>query len=237
MSLALLALVACVRAPAPPLVANPRVTSAAYGPALPAPPAPASAADAALVPVPGGVPLDPATPALGPADARVVVVTYSDFACPYCGHFFPLVLALAERRPDLRFVFGSFPLDSDCNPLIRNDLHRYACDAALAASCANLQGRYLELATLLYQYPEHITPPELPVFADRVGLDRDAYDTCVADPAARAALTEHVTAAVALGVDATPTVFVRGLDGSDAWVQVTGDPRAILAVLEASPRR
>ncbi|MDP2308530.1 MAG: thioredoxin domain-containing protein [Pseudomonadota bacterium] len=225
----LLLLLACVRPPAPTVDLAPPASDA-YGPSMPRPQA------AVLTPVPVDVPLDPSTASIGPADARVVVVTYSDFQCPFCAHLFPLVVSLAERRPDIRFVFGSYPLNQDCNPMVTHQMHRYACDAALAASCANAQGRYVPIAELLYQYPEHITPPELPAFVERAGLDRAAFDTCFADPASRQALREHVAAGVALGIEGTPTVYARGLAGQEGWVQVTGDAAGIVAALEAAPR-
>ncbi|MDP2317614.1 MAG: thioredoxin domain-containing protein [Pseudomonadota bacterium] len=229
-----LALLACIQTPLAVSHPAPASSPAAYGPARPAP---AQASDAVLTPVAADIAVDPGTPALGPADAAVVVVTYSDFACPYCAHFFPLLVALSGRRPDIRFVFGSFPLDSDCNAIISRPMHRYACEASVAASCADDQGKYVQLAALLYEYPEHITPPELPAFADRAGLDRAAFDACFAAPDARAALTAHVDRAIALGVDATPTVFARGLSGQPGWVQVSGEAGAMLAAVEAAPRR
>lgn len=227
----LLSLLACVHpAPPAPLDAAPASPAGDHGPAMP----PAEAA--VLAPLAGDVPESPSVAYVGPVDAAVTVVTYSDFQCPYCAHLFPLLLSLAERRPDIRFVFGSFPLNRDCNPMVEHQMHRYACDAALAASCAHAQGRYVPLAELLYQYPEHINPTELPAFVERAGLDRSMFDACFAAPATREALTEHVADAVALGIDGTPTVYVRGLAGQAGWVQVSGGPGAILATLEAAPR-
>ncbi|MES2639285.1 MAG: thioredoxin domain-containing protein [Myxococcota bacterium] len=212
---------------APPPKAEP---TGAYGPAMPTPP------DAVLEPLSVDVPIAPTAASVGPADASVVVVTYSDFQCPYCAHLFPQLVALAERRPDIRFVFESFPLNSECNPLVEHQMHRFACDAALAASCANEQGRYVPLAELLYQYPEHITPPELPAFVERAALDPVAFDACFNAPAARDTLREHVATNVTLGIGGTPTVYVRGLAGQAGWVQVSGGPAAILGTLEAAPR-
>jgi protein-disulfide isomerase len=221
----LLALLACVprAAVAPPPPAAP----AAYGPTRPA-------ATITAVADPVNIPAD--LPSVGPADALVEVVTFSDFQCPYCAHLFPLLVDLTTRRPDIRFRFGSFPLDMDCNPSVSSHMHRYACQASVGAVCADAQGRYVAFASALYANPEQITPPALPFFADRAGLDIVAYGACIADPAATATLAEHVAAAVALDVQGTPTVLVRGLTDA-GWVQVGGEATAILAAIEAAPRR
>lgn len=230
----LLLLAACVRQlPVMYDVAHPASDGNAagtYGPSMPTLPG------AVVTPVSVDVPIAPAAASIGPVDARVVVVTYSDFQCPYCAHLFPLLLEVAERRPDIRFVFESYPLNIQCNPFVEYEMHRFACDAAVAASCANAQGRYVPLAELLYQYPEHITPPELPAFAERAGLDAAAFTTCFEDPGAREAVKAHVGASAALGIDGTPAVFVRGLAGQSGWARVTGTPPGILGTVEGAPR-
>lgn len=234
----LLLLLACVRPALSTIEAAPDAptsTAGTYGPVMP------TANPATLTPVPVDVPTHPTDATLGPADARVVVVTYSDYQCPFCAHLFPLLVSLAERRPDIRFVFESFPLHSDCNPLVQTEAHRFACDAALAASCANAQGRYVPMAELLYQYPEHITPPELPAFVQRAGLDPVAFQACFDAPDSRAALAAHVATAEALNIGGTPAVYARGLtaprpDGKDTWVQITGSATEMVAALEAAPR-
>ena len=223
----LLALLACVphAAVAPPPPAP--VARAAYGPTRPA---------AEITAVAGPVVIPADLPGVGPADALVEVVTFSDYQCPYCAHLFPLLLELAERRPDIRFRFGSFPLDMDCNPSVSSHMHRYACQASVGAVCADAQGKYVAFASALYANPEQITPPALPFFADRAGLEIVAYGTCVNDPASAAKLAEHVAAAVALDVQGTPTVLVRGLT-DEGWVQLSGEATAILGAIEGAPQR
>jgi protein-disulfide isomerase len=89
------------------------------------------------------------TAAVGPRDhrqgsdtARVTLLEYGDYECPYCGMAFPVVKAIQRRLGvKLRFVFRNFPLEQ---------LHRNARLAAEAAESAGAQGRFWEMHDLLY---------------------------------------------------------------------------------------
>jgi protein-disulfide isomerase len=86
------------------------------------------------------VPVD-GSPVLGPADAWVTIVEFSDFECPFCARVqTTLDTVLPEFGSDVRLVFKNFPLS----------FHAYARPAAIAAECAHAQGRFWEFHDLVF---------------------------------------------------------------------------------------
>ncbi|MEM6993235.1 MAG: thioredoxin domain-containing protein, partial [Myxococcota bacterium] len=78
--------------------------------------------------------------ALGPEDALVTIVEFSDFQCPYCSRMAPVAHQIVERNPDVRFVFRNLPLS----------MHKQARPAALAAVAAGRQGKFWEMHDKLF---------------------------------------------------------------------------------------
>ncbi len=77
-------------------------------------------------------------PSKGPANAKVTMVEFSDFQCPYCSRAVPAVEAILKAYPnDVRVVFMHFPLN----------FHEQAMPSAIASQCANLQGKFWEFTT------------------------------------------------------------------------------------------
>lgn len=158
--------------------------------------------DAAAAANPQVLAADPRDPAIGPADARVVVHQFFDYRCPYCKLVAEPYLALAESHPDVRFVFKEWPiLDGP-----QEGVSAYAARAALAAQA---QGRYVPVHQALMA-AEALDPAAI----DRI-LAANGVDMARARPTLDApATTEHLAAvhqqAAVLGLQGTPTFFVAG---------------------------
>jgi protein-disulfide isomerase/uncharacterized membrane protein len=151
-------------------------------------------------------------PMKGPVAAPVTVVTYSDFLCPFCRSLAAGLdgyLPKAQNRVTL--FFKNYPLDQACNPNMKRTVHEGACALALGAVCASRQGKFWPYHDRVFQ-----TPPPRPALADverlgsQLGLDAAAFKACLASPQAKEALSREIAEAVAIGVEATPTVFING---------------------------
>lgn len=171
-------------------------------------------------------------PAVGPADARFTMVAFTDFFCPHCAAFWPQIVAYADAHPDVRVVFKDWPIDKACNPIVQDDRHRFACLAARAAHCAADQSAWRPMAELLFTYPEHVTPDELPAFATRAGVEPTAFAACLDAPATAAAVSADVLAGLDANVGGTPSVFVAGIEPG-VWVEVAPSMSLIAGVLDA----
>ena len=141
----------------------------------------------------------------GNLDAKVVVIEFSDFQCPFCQrHVEDTQPALDEEFVDsgeVMWIFKHFPLN----------IHPQAPAAGAAAECAGDQGKFWEMHDLLFADPQSwsISDPN-PVFADLAGqleLDVDAFNTCLADPATAERVTSDMNEGAPF-VQGTPTFIV-----------------------------
>ena len=86
---------------------------------------------------------DDTFPSIGPKNAPVTIVEFSDFQCPFCRLGAFTMNTIQNRYPDkVRLVFRNFPLNSACNPSLDHVVHEFACDTAKAAVCAERQGKF-----------------------------------------------------------------------------------------------
>jgi protein-disulfide isomerase len=146
----------------------------------------------------------------GPADAAVAIVEFSDFQCPHCAQAFRDLRDLCASRSDVALVFRHFPLDATCNRGITGAGHPDACLAACASECAAKQDRFWQYHDALFENQQHLDRGSLFRYARDVGLDLDAFRSCLDAPETRARVTADVAAGSAAGVKSTPTLFING---------------------------
>jgi protein-disulfide isomerase len=141
-------------------------------------------------------------PVKGSSNAPVRIVEFADFECPSCGQFFMntegSLNALYGDR--IQWAFLDFPLQQ----------HARALPAAIAAQCAQKQGKFWPYHDLVFANQTKLSDDDLRGYADRVGLDRKAWDQCFEKQETLAAVQEDSELGNELGVDATPTFFVGG---------------------------
>jgi protein-disulfide isomerase len=158
--------------------------------------------------------------------APPVVVEYSDYECPFCARAHEETRELREKRPDITIVRRQFPLDMSCNPLVKQPMHPSSCMLSRAALCAQEQGRFTQMDDALFRNQrEHLAVAEL---AQRVGLDVQRLQTCMASPATERRLESDIAAGIRDGVRATPTYVVGGVarSGEFPWELLPPPPSA-----------
>lgn len=168
-------------------------------------------------------------PAKGPKDAKVTIVEFSDFECPYCARFVTETLPsiLANYGDKVQFAFRNFPLSQ----------HPYAEKAAEAAECANDQGAFWQYHDLLFQNQTALVGivqadatngvaqvvNNLKQYAASLNLDTATFNQCL-DSGAGKAKVDVDTAALydalqKAGVTqfGTPAFFINGMFSSGAY--------------------
>ncbi len=168
---------------------------------------------------------------LGPADAVVRILDFSDFQCPHCASSWRLLSQYAAEHPDVSVAIRHYPLSAECNPQVDSANHTRACGAARAAFCAADQGKLPELARLFFLNPAFLAPDDITFMAGQVGLDADRLGACMDAPRTAARLRRDVKAGVVAGIQGTPTLYVWGPWG-DRWV-LTNGPEAAFAAIAA----
>ena len=141
-------------------------------------------------------------PALGPANAKVVLVVFSDFQCPYCARAGQLIHELHELYPkDLRIAFRDMPLEQ----------HPQARGAAESAHCADEQHRFWEYHDLLFQNQNAQSAEDLLQYAAQVKLNMDQFQACLDSNQPKEAVRSSLNLAKKVGVESTPALYVNGI--------------------------
>ena len=147
--------------------------------------------------------VEPVGPARGPEDAPVTIVEFSDFQCPFCRRAIPVVERILETYPDrVRLVYRHLPLES---------IHPRARAAAEAAACADEQGRFWEYHDLLFEAPQGLEDAALEGYAEQVGLDVEAFRSCLAGGRGREVVDRDLGAASSAGISGTPAFVINGI--------------------------
>jgi protein-disulfide isomerase len=138
-------------------------------------------------------------PAQGHPDAKLEILVFNDFECPYCRKEVAVLEdVLATYGNDVRLVFKQFPLP----------MHDAAEPAARASLAAHRQGKFWAMHDALFEQPERVRAGELAAIAGEVGLDVARFERDLQDPAIAAAVTRDVEDARELGIRGTPSMVV-----------------------------
>jgi predicted DsbA family dithiol-disulfide isomerase len=141
-------------------------------------------------------------PSRGPAAARVTIVEFSDFECPFCGRLFPALKNIERSYPNsVRIVYRQFPL---------TNIHPYAQKAAEASLCAGEQDRFWEMHDSMFGFQDDLTVPSLKMRAAELNLDVTAFSACLDSGKHAETIRKDKEDAATLGVTGTPTLFVNG---------------------------
>jgi protein-disulfide isomerase len=147
------------------------------------------------------------SPALGPADAKVTLVEFGDFQCPYCGDEEPVMRQLRTAYDGrVRFVFKQFPLS----------FHEYAQLASEAALAANAQGQFWPYHDSLYDHQPDLARADLETYAEGLGLDMTKFGAALDAHTFADAVAADFAEGEALGVPGTPAFFINGRLGAGA---------------------
>jgi protein-disulfide isomerase len=143
-------------------------------------------------------------PVLGPAEAPITIIEFSDYECPYCQKWHSEVWPAlqAEYGDQIRLVYRDFPLTS---------LHSNATPAAAAANCAREQDMYWEYNELLFDMKFNLGNSTYIRYAEELGLDMDSFTECVESGRHVDEVEADYEYAVNLGIRSTPTFFVNGI--------------------------
>lgn len=139
--------------------------------------------------------------AKGPADAKVTIVEWSDFQCPFCSRVVPTIKQLSDKYGnDIRIAFKHNALP----------MHNRAKAAAIAAEAAGKQGKFWEMHDLLFANQKELTDENFAKWAGDLGLDVEKFKADMADPAVAKKVDENQKQGTTLGARGTPAFFVNG---------------------------
>jgi protein-disulfide isomerase len=140
-------------------------------------------------------------PTMGPANARITLVEFSDFQCPYCSKASQQIAAILKAYPnDVKLVFKQYPLDN----------HPQAMISAQASLAAHNQGKFWQLHDLMFANRTKLSPGAIHFWADSLKLDMKKFDADLQSPAVKKQVLKDLEDGEKAGVEGTPTLYVDG---------------------------
>src|SRR5450432_1851087 len=147
------------------------------------------------------------SPRQGARHAKVTIVEFSDFQCPFCGRVIPTVKDILQKYPkDVELVFVNQPLP----------FHENAKGAARAFMAAHKQNKAWPLHDKMFASQQALTAPDLEKYAQEVGLNVARWKKDMDDPATEKLVADDQALASAVGANGTPTFFINGRELSGA---------------------
>jgi protein-disulfide isomerase len=156
------------------------------------------------------IPVGPEDHSRGPLDAKLTVVEYGDYQCPYCGQAYPIVeKLLTEFADSMRLVFRNLPLA---------EVHPHAEAAAEVAEAVGLQGKFWEMHDTLFEHQRDLSDAALLRYIAAVGADVDEATKEIADGGPRQRVEADFESAIRSGANGTPTFFINGVRYDGSWM-------------------
>jgi protein-disulfide isomerase len=157
----------------------------------------------------------------GPKHAKVTLVEYGDYECPYCGAAHPIVKQLQDDMgAQMRFVFRNFPL---------SEAHPHALHAAIAAEAVGEHGEdeFWNMHDTLFEHQDALEDEDLVGYAEAIGVPGAEIIDAFGGGEAAERVRADFRSGIRSGVNGTPTFFVNGERYDGNW----GDARAFLSTL------
>ena len=164
------------------------------------------------------------SPVMGPANARITLVEFSDFQCPYCSKAVAQINATLKAYPnDVRLIFKQYPLV---------DAHPAAAISAAASLAAHEQGKFWPMHDVLFANRPKLSRQSILAWAKEMGLDMKRFTADLDSDAIRKAVLRDQADGDTAGVEGTPTLFLNGQ-------KYNGDlaPDAIKPVIDGELKR
>lgn len=156
----------------------------------------------------------------GRPDAPLTLVEYGDFECPFCSRATGSIDEVrAHFGDELCYVWRHLPIER---------VHARSLDAARASEAANLQGKFFEMAALMFEFQDHLEWQHIYRYADQAGCDIATFDEDLHSAQVLHRVEDDAQDAEVMDLNSTPTFFVNGVRHKGPW-----DSASLIRALEA----
>lgn len=140
-------------------------------------------------------------PSIGSSDAKVTIVEYSDFECPFCQRAeLTMNQLLDEYNGRIRLVYRNYPLS----------FHQYSEISAEAGELAYEQGKFWEMHDKMFENRANLKEKDLKRYAEEIGLDMELFNAGLDSHKYEAEVKRDIADGNRLGVTGTPAFFING---------------------------
>ncbi len=150
----------------------------------------------------------------GNPNAKVQVVEFSDFECPFCRRMaFQIHTFLPSVREKVHFIFKHYPLDTNCNPKLTYQMHAHACKLARIATCGVKDGRFWDIHDKLFL---NMSDEDMKAGWDEIEnqltkvMPKEELESCLKNQKSSEAVASNVNLGNQLNLQGTPTIYING---------------------------
>lgn len=145
-------------------------------------------------------------PTRGNKNAKVAVVEFTDFECPYCGRHHRQTFSRLDSdyisTDKIQYIAKDFPLS----------FHTNGVSSAVAARCAGEQGKYWDMHHALFENQRKLSDSLYKTQADLLGLDASAFAQCLQDPEQKKRVNQDIDNGERYGVRGTPAFLIGTIE-------------------------
>lgn len=142
-------------------------------------------------------------PSWGPDDAKIVIVEFSDFQCPFCKQAFPIIQKIKREYQDsVKIIYRDMPIVN---------IHPDALNAAMAAECADDQDKFWQYHDNIFINQDDLSVGNLKLIASQIGLDLNEFNECFTSEKYLSEVQNDLQDGLRFGVTGTPTFFINGI--------------------------
>jgi len=142
---------------------------------------------------------------LGNQDAKITIIEFSDFQCPYCEKFYSETFPQLKKEyidtGKAKLIFRNFPLS----------FHENAMPSALAAECAKEQGKFWEYHDKLFENQQALDSSSLKKYALDLKLEINKFNDCLDNKKYQSEIQQDIQDGQSAGVTGTPSFFINGI--------------------------
>lgn len=154
-------------------------------------------------------------PFKGDKGAKLTLIDFSDYQCPFCARHVRETLPQIESEyietGKLKYAVLDFPMEA---------IHPDAFKAAEAARCAGEQGKFWKMHARLFANQQGLTPDKLLQHAQAIGLDVPKFQQCIDSGKCGAKIRKDLTEGQKAGVTGTPGFFLGMTNSNDSKVKI-----------------
>lgn len=150
-------------------------------------------------------PLQDSDHILGNESAKVTLIEYSDFQCPFCKRLYDTaekqIVDEYVETGKVRFIYRQYPL---------TQAHELSQKAAEASECASDQDKFWEYHDLLFENSPSLSPPQLKKYAQQLNLNMTSFDACLDSGSMTERVQNDIVLGNKVGVSSTPSSYING---------------------------
>lgn len=146
---------------------------------------------------------------LGNPQGEIKIELFSDFKCPVCYSYNIMLHKLVKRHKNIYVIHYNLPLDKEINPYIDKQYHRGAGRLARYSVAAEKQGKYWDMANILFENPPKNDDEAIKI-VKKIGLNETKFIQDINSATTTKKILNEISFAISKGVDGTPTIIVNG---------------------------